>query len=331
MAVQTNEVLAVVVQHIRKEMPDALAKANYLWSLLSNKQAEYVPGGALIQQPIKLIANASKGFISGGAAPINVNITPQLQYMTFNWKFFYTNVSIALDEMTKTVDSPHAVLQYLESKKKGALSDSVRSMTSALHDTATTDVNQFNGFKDIVAASGTAYGGLTNTDYATGAFLPIIDSSASVVAYDTFAKNIQKLKARVQQDGSWGDTKVDTGLMNASTMGAFMAAEQNKQRLVDTNILAAGFDGVRMNGINFYLDDFVPGTQDGSTGDNYLYIFPSSILKMCYRYGLKGKSSPFDGEVRIPNQPVQSNQDYFAGNLVCTNRRLVLNYTTLVA
>ena len=331
MAIQLAEINSLVTQHIRAELPDALMKANFLWSVLADKQAEYIPGGVNIQQPIKLIANSTKGFISGGAAPINVNVAQQFQYMTFNWKYFYTNVSFTLEDFTQTADSPHAVMNFIEKKKEGAKADSIRTLTSALHGSATTDALQFNGLLDIVASSGTAYGGLTDTDYTTGTFLPIIDTTSSAVTYNTFAGNIMKLKARVQQEGVAQSWSVDTGLMNAATMGAFMKAEQNKQRFYEVKKLESGFDGVMINGINVFLDDFTPGSQDGSTNDNYVYFFPKEVLKMCYKYGLKGKTSPFDGDIRIPNQPVESNQVYLAGNLVCTNRRLVYVAKNLIA
>lgn len=331
MAINTNEIASVVVQHIIAEAPDALMKANALWQKLANDQAYYVSGGTNIQFPVKMIANTAQGFITGGASAVNVNPSQQLVYGTLNWKFYNHNVSFTLDDFTQTQDAKEAVLDYVEAKKDGALGDAVRALTAALHASATTDPLSFNGLLDVVAASGTAYAGLTDTDYATGAYLPIIDTTTSVVSYENLAPKIQKIKARIQQTGENTQYPIDMGFANAAVIGAFMASEQAKQRFFESTQLSTGFEGVKINGINLFLDDNTPGTQDGSTGDNYLYIFPSKAFKMAYKYGLKGKTSPLDGEVRIPNQPVMSHQNYFAGNLVCNLRRGILVYKALVA
>lgn len=331
MSINTNEVGSVVVQHILKEIPDALSKANYVWKLLADKQSHYVSGGTNIQFPIKLIANASQGFISGGSAAVNINQSQQLTYGALNWKFFYSNVSFSLEEFTKTQNAPEAIMDFIDAKKEMAKSDAVRALTEGIHNSSTTNALSFDGLKDITAASGTAYGGLLDTDYATGAYLPIIDTTTSSVSYDSIVKNLSKLRARAQQEGSPTEYTLDVGLWNASVEGAFLQAEQLKQRFYESKILETGFVGTKVNGVNFYLDNFVPGTQDGSTGDNYLYVLPSSVLKMAYKYGLKGKKSPMDGSVVIPNQPIESNKMYFAGNLICNNRRMILVFKNLVA
>ena len=331
MAINTNEIAATTVQHIMAELPDALMKANALWQKIANEQAMYVSGGTNIQFPVKLIPNAAQGFISGGAAAVNVNPSQQNVYGTLNWKYFNSNVSFTLEDFTQTQDAKEAVLDFIEAKKNGGLMDAIRALTVALHGSATTDPQSFNGLKDVVAASGTAYAGLLDTDYATGSYLPLIDGTTQVVSYENIAPSIQKIKARVQQFGENAQYPIDMGFANAAVMGAFMASEQAKQRFYESTMLSTGFEGMKVNGINLYLDDNTPGTQDGSTADNFLYIFPSKAFKMAYKYGLKGKTSPLDGEVRIPNQPVMSNQSYFAGNLVCPLRRSILVFKTLVA
>jgi len=331
MAINTNEIAATTTQHIIKELPDGLMKANALWEKIADSQAKYISGGTNIQFANKLIKNPAAGFITGGASAVNVNPGQQNVYGTLNWKYFYHNVSITLEDLTQTQDSEEAIIDMIEAKKNGGLMDAIRDMTVSLHGTATTDPLGFNGLLDIVAASGTAYAGLLDTDYLNNAYLPIIDSTASVVSYTSIAPNINKIKARVQQFGEAGAYPIDMGFCNAAVKGAFEASEQAKQRFYESTMLSSGFEGFKVNGINIYLDDNTPGSQDGTTGDNYLYIFPSKAFQMAYKYGLKGKVSPLDGETRIPNQPVMSNQGYFAGNLVCLLRRSILVYKTLVA
>lgn len=313
------------------EFYDALTKANALWKHLTGEGKYYVSGGTLIQFPIKLIKNTASGFISGTGATVNVNPSVQLQYGQLNWKYYNYNVNFTLEDFTQTQNSEEAVLNYIEAKKEGAKADAIREQTTALHGTAATLTLQYNGLKDIVAASGTAYAGLTDIDYSpTDAYLPNIDTTTSA-NYPTINALIQKMKARMQQEGMAGAKPGELmGLWNENVQEKFLDAEQNKQRFYEAKTLESGFEGIRINGVDFYMDANTPGTKDGSTGDNYIYVFPLSVMKMAYKYGL-GKASPFDGEIRIPNQPVSSNQFYMSGNLVCVNRRLVSVTKTVVA
>lgn len=329
MSINTDEVSAVVKQFIKKEVPDALMKQNAFWNSLM-KRLEYVPGGVNLQFPIKAIANASAGFISGGAQAVNVNQSQQVVYGALNWKHYYYNVSFTLDEMTKALESPEAVINFFKQKKEGGKSDAIRGLSSAVFTSATAAPLAINGLADIVAASGTAYAGLTDTDYATGVYLPIIDTSTSVVAYDPVNLMINKVKARAQQSGE-NANGIDMGFCNENVYGQYLSSVQNQQRFYESTMVSTGFDGFKVNGVNIYMDANSQGSKDGSTGDNYLYVFPSSIMTFCYRWGLAGKESPFDGKVRITNQPVESNQSYISGNLMCNNRRLIGVFKNLVA
>lgn len=333
MTLQVDEIAAVTTQHIVKTLPDALAKENYAAKLFFDENKEYVSGGTNIQVPIKLIANAGQGFISGGASAINVNPSQQFQYMTFNWKFHYSNVSFTLEEFTKVLDAPENKVNFIKGKKDGALSDAIRDLTSGLHGSATSNPLSFNGLADMVAASGTAYGGLLNTDYSDAtAYLPVISTSQVAPSYNVLSPGISAIRQRAQQMGSASKYTVDTGFASQAVLDAYMRSEQNKQRFSAVKIekLESGFLGINVNGVNLYMDGFTSGSADGSTADNYLYIFPKSIMKFYYKYGL-GKASPFDGSKAIPNQPVQTNQVYLAGNSVCENRRLIAVWKNLIA
>lgn len=106
MVFDLNEANSVVTQFIMKEIPDALQRANYLWYVLSGKNKEYIDGGKNIQFAIKTLANQSQGFINGSTDILDMNVNQQMVYGTLNWKYHYSNVSITLDDMTKTSDIP---------------------------------------------------------------------------------------------------------------------------------------------------------------------------------------------------------------------------------
>jgi hypothetical protein len=151
-----------------------------------------------------------------------------------------------------------------------------------------------------------------------------------VTNYQNINYLIAASKARAQQ---WGDNvtyEPDFGLWNKSVQAAFLNACQAQQRFYEEAILSAGFNGVQVNNIEFYMDDNTPGTQDGSTGDNYVYVFPKKVMKLMYKYGFDNPS-PLDDDVRIPNQAIKSYQTFYAWNLLCSLRRLVSVGKTFVA
>jgi hypothetical protein len=325
---QANELAAAVTQYIKSDVPDALEKAHpFLNYLVSSEGKEYQDGGTLIQFPIKTIKNASSGFISGTSAIVDATPSIQLQYGVLNWKFYNFNTNFTLKDYT-IANGKQDKAGFFEKKTKGALADSMREIAEAMHGTSTTNALAPEGLKDIAAASGTAYAGLLDTDYTTGAYLPYI-STATTVNYQTVNDMIVKLRARMQTEGLTGSKMM--GLCNESVYGRFLNSVQAQQRFgTDEAMAKAGFENFIVNGVNIFLDAFAPGSQDGTTGDNYLYIFPKEIMQLMYVFGF-GKESPFDGTVQLPLQPLKSIQHYMAFNLVCNNRRLLAVNKTLVA
>jgi hypothetical protein len=327
MAQQTTELNAAVVQFIEDEKTwDGLAKRTAFMSHLMGKGKKQQRGGLYIQFPIKLIANVAQGFISGTNAVTDITPSIQLQYGTLNWKYYNYNVNFTLEDFT-IAHGKEQIVDFMATKTEGALNDTIRAWSTAFHGSSSSAPLQPEGLQDIFAASGTAYAGLTDTDYGTGAYLPILDSSTEIVNYANINRRVNQLKGRMQKELSPENI---FGLMNEATYSRFQSSVQNQQIFSKEAVFKSGSEGFRVNGIDFFLDADVPGTQDGSTADNYVYIFPIDCMKMYYHFGF-GTKSPFDGEVKMPNQPISSTQHYVSFNLVDVNRRLGVQWSTLVA
>ena len=316
--IQTDELSAVVYQHIIEHAPDSLARQTGFMNYLVKEGKKHQNGGVNIQFPQKLIENASSGFIPGVGAVTSVTPSPQLQYGVLDWKYYYYHVNFTLQDFTVARGESEA-LDFMEAKTEGALDDSSREISLAMHGSSTTNPLNPEGLEDITAASGTAYGGLLDTDYATGAFLPIITTD-TLVNFTNVNKMITELQGRMR--GGLNNKQM-IGLMNQAVYGRYKASVQNQFVFIDhsSGILKTGFKGFDVNGIEFHLDADCPGTQDG-TADNHVYIFPTDIMKMYYCYGF-GKASPLDGRTKMPAEPLMSAQHYMAFNLVCNNRRLI--------
>ena len=334
MAVQTTELYATIYQHIVDNVPDSLSVETAFLDWLTKEGKKKQEGGTYIQFPVKTIANAAQGFISGTNALVNVNPSIQLQYGVLNWKYYNFNANFTLADYTAAMGKEQ-VVDFMDAKVKGCLEDSSREIaialwvgsntsTSVVMNGVTTAGNALypEGLIDIMAASGTSYASLTNTDYSTaaiGTYLPTINTDATV-NYANINSLITKLQAKMRSNKK--ATKI-IGLMNPLAYARYKNAVQNQQIFIDNStILKSGFEGFMVNGVEFYMDADCPGTQDGSTADNYVVIFPVDIMKLYYNFGF-GNASPFDGETKMPNQPIMSIQHYMSFNLVCNNRRLV--------
>ena len=326
MVVQANELAAGVVQFIEsKKVWDALARRTAFMNHLMGEGKEHQVGGLYIQFPIKLIRNLASGFIPGVGATVSGNSSAQMQYGTLNWKYYNYNVNFTLADLN-ICTGEEMMVDILQKKTEGALNDAIREWSTAFHGTSVGSPLNPEGMRDCVAATGTAYASLLDTDYAATAYLPL-NSALTTVNYATINLLINGLKARLQEE------MVPTnmlGLMNAQTYQRFQTSVQNQQLFTESTIFKAGSPGFRVNDIDFSLDADVPGTQDGSTADSFCYIFPTDIMKMYYNFGF-GTKSPFDGEVQLPLQPVMSTQHYVSFNLVCINRRLIAYADHLVS
>ena len=145
---------------------------------------------------------------------------------------------------------------------------------------------------------------------------------------------IEKLRSRTQ--GLYNQTtskeyKVDLAFSNHSTRFAYTASEQNKARYVDQKTLEGGFDVIKINGVDWVVDEFTPGSQDGTTADNFLYILSTASMMLFYKYGFDRKSPLTQTNTIIPNQPIMFNINYLAGNIACENRRVNGLFKTLIA
>jgi hypothetical protein len=323
MTQQSNEMAAGVTQLILKEWSDGLAHASPLWDgVVKGDGREKETGGTYLQAAIKLIPNAAQGFIAGSGA--NVSITPsvQNQYMVLNWKFAYWGTNFTLSDMT-IANGEEDKIKILAKKLKGSINDSNRLFASATHVGSGTYPLYFEGLADVGAASGTAYAGLTDTDYTddTTAYLPYI-STATQPTYATISDMINAIKSRVQVS-EFNPSRI-FGLMNSGTFSKFQQSVQASQMFIDSkDMYSVGMSGFRVNGVEFYLDYYAAGSNTAASADNYIWIIPQDVFKFHYKFGFDNPS-PFDvKDLRIPDQPVLTTQNYIAGNWFCTDRRLV--------
>jgi hypothetical protein len=322
---QLDEVQAVAHNAFEKIMPDQFLTSSAFGSMMSKApNLQYVSGGSKIQQPVQIAENQADGFIDGKFDVLDLSASQQLSFAEFDFKYQNYNVTISFDDITRTDGTPNAIKSLLVEKVNLAAGTSKRTYAKSLHGNgADSNGKAINGLGDVTAASGTAYGGITNTDLDDSTtWLTEIDSSTNTINYANLNSLVGKLIARGQGAGdAAGSFAPDVMISNSFVQDKFLASQQSQQQFVPADDLEAGFRGCVYRGINWYIDEFSPGSADGSTADNFLYVLSTPTFALKYKYGFEGKKAPVDFNGRIPNQAVISSQHFMAYNLVCRARR----------
>ena len=322
MSKQTQELNALVVQYIDDVLFDGLEKCLPLWNYISKEGKKRQKGGTYIQFPIKLLKNQSQGFIPGTGATVSATPSVQLQYGVLPWKYYNCNINFTLEDYNVAMDSALSVMDFFTEKIDGARADMYRDLSASLWGSSSDNPLAFDGIKDICAATGTAYAGLLDTDYDADAYLPFVNS-ATTVSYAAINNMITNVQARMQASANVGNECM--GFANTFVYEKFKNAVQGQQMFLNESEFAkAGFRGFMVNGVEFYLDAYTPGSNVSGTNDNWAVIFPKKAIKFIYNFGFDS-GSPFDTTkegLQLPLEPLKSVQRYLSGNLVCYNRRL---------
>lgn len=320
-----DEVFAVTTKYIDDKIPEIFTITNpLLTEVMKNKK--YVDGGNRLTVALNFKPMSNIQFITGtGADTINISPQENLTPAELDWKYLQTGFSVTLRDLNTTADSKHAIASLVTLKAQNSLASTKQFLAKSFYGSAASNANAFNGFGDIFAAAGTAYAGLSDTDMGVDEagdkiWLPVYDSVSTVVDYQTIEPMITKLKTKASFSGV--GNKLDFMVSNSAVLSAFKQNQQANQRFVSAKNLQAGFDGLEVDGVTWYADDFCPA--------NHLYLISSNSIKFMYKYGFDGKNSPQDvSGLRIPNQPIMTHQRFITGNLFCVDRRVNGKFSNL--
>ena len=328
MATQTynlDEIFAVTTKYIDKNVEEIFCNTTPLLKEIMKKK-EYVDGGNRLTVALDFNPNQAIGYITGTAADLlNVNPQQNLIPAELDWKFMYSNFSITLKDLNATADSRHAIVSLVSQKAKNTLASVRQFLASSFYGSAANNPNAFNGLADIFAASGTAYAGLLDTDLGVDAvgdkkWLPQFDTTSTVCDYQSIEPMLTKLKTKASIEGN--ASKLGYMVSKANILSSFKQKQQLQQRFLPAKDLEAGFDGVNVDGVIWYADEFCPAST--------LYLINADSIKFFHKYGFEGKDSPQDvSGLRIPNQPIMVHQKFYTGNLFCVDRRLNGVFTAL--
>lgn len=320
-----DEIFATTTKYIDDKITEAFGLTTPFMNEVM-KRKKYVDGGNRLTFAIDAIPMNNIGFISGTAADLlDVSTQQNLVPAELDWKYLYTGYSVTLQDLNTTANSKHAIVSLVVEKAKNSLASTKQFLSKSLFASATNNPQAFNGLGDVFAASGTSYAGLLDTDLGVDEagdklWLPQFDTTSTVCDYQSISPMLDKLKTKANFSGT--GSKIDFMISKANILSAFKKAQQAQQRFIAEKDLKAGFDGINVDGVVWYADEFA--------GAGELFLLSSDSFKFMYKYGFDGKSSPQDiSGVRLPNQPIMTHQRFITGNLACTNRRVNGKFTAL--
>jgi len=272
---QLQEAGAVAVQYINDAIPDLLQQMNPLYKKMYERKKHIPEGATYLQFPVAYADNQAQGAISGdGSEQISLNQNQMLTFAQLQWKYYYSNVSISEQDLVQGGDSKTAIKSLVKAKVAQGKNSFVRLMSADLFGSGLSNTKKIDGFTDIFGPSGTAYAGLNNTDVPN--WFPLEDTTTQAINFSTINTMFQQLMIRSGQfpvDGLDSQMNVDYMVSNWYVREQYMASEQIKQRYIDVKKLESGFDGIKFNGAEWHIDANSPGSYDGSTADNKLYIY----------------------------------------------------------
>ena len=327
-ASQLDEAIGVAHKLIADELASSFAQANYFYKVMSTKPHLKKGDGTSITIPVNLAENESKGFFSGEYDTVPTNANQQITHASFDWKYYVSNTTFNLKDFATGTGS-NAVKDLIKTKIALAKQDAVRDISQALHTSSAGDANQINSLKDAAGASGTAYGGLNDTDLS--AWLFERDTTTNTINYANINDKFRVLMGRGQNmSDETGTYAPNLMISNSFVLSKFLNSQQSQQQFTSDADLRAGFAGCQFNGIPYVVDEFCGGSADGAATDNELYILSTNTFRMYYKYGFEGAKSPMDTlTMRLPNQAALSSQTYLVMNLVNIARRYNAVFTAL--
>ena len=317
-----NEIFATTTKFIDDEMPTIFTNTTPLYKEIMKKKV-YVDGGNRLTVPLNFNPTETMGYITGTSADLlNVNTQQNIIPAELDWKYFYSNFSVTLQDLNATADTKRAVVDLVVTKAENTIAAVREFWAKSFYGSANDNPLAINGMADIFAASGTAYAGLLDTDMGVDEvgdkkWLPQIDTTTTTVSYAGIEPMLTKLKTKASLKGN--AAKLGYMVSKAAVLSAFKAAQQTQQRFLPAKDLEVGFDGLNVDGVIWYADEFC----QGSGSAYYLYIINPDSIKFFHKYGFDGKNSPNDvSGLRLPNQPVMIHQKFYTGNLFCVDRRV---------
>lgn len=305
MALNYDNISTTTLQLIRKNLADAIFKANpTAYFFLAKGRVKLASGGKWIEEGIKYAKNSTIQSYSGYDL-LNVNPTEEFTMSKYTWKQIAGSVSMSgLEDLENSGESQ--IFNLLKEKISILEMSMEEKFDEMIHAASTSKAaKDWLGLDELIenvaeASQGTV-GGINRTTYPWWRNRYKSDGS--------FA-NLTSDMRKFYNDCSKGITTPDLLMMAQNIYEAYEDQNAGKLRYSDTNLLDAGFDNIKFKGGTMMWNE---NCQAG-----LIYFINTKYLSMTIHKRRNFVMTPF---VTPYNQDAKVAQMLVAGNMTVSNSR----------
>jgi len=311
MAFNRTYLESVTQKHIVPRIADAVFKGCPMAYYLRDNHTIKLAGGRNIDLPIILKEANAQWYDGVDVADLEV-VEPE-NSAQFDWKWLRVMFTIPETDLDKN-GGEDGVINILEARKEWAELTLIENLSDGLYGTNSSNSKQIDGLQNMFAASGTAYGDLTDTDFTSPAAW-LHEDIAPLTANTLDEEEMRRMRGAVTR----GASKPNFGTCNFPVYNTIWRLAQNDQRFGMEKLANIGFDHVVFEGMPIVPDEHAAGSGYGST-DNVLYFLNMDYIQFFVHENKAFASRVFEP---IPQQNVWIGGIYLGCNLTTNNRRMM--------
>lgn len=309
MAFTYNSLQAFTQSYLAPRVVDATFKgAPYTYWLKANGRLS-LRGGANLQ--FSIIKAGLTGEWYSGTDPATLSVADPFTKAEYNWKFLRVPFMIAEDDILR--NGAENAVDITDATEQTATLTMIDALGTALHGTNASNSKVIDGLQNMGGASGTAYGGLTDTDFVSPATWIMDIYGVGLTSNTLTAQDMRRMVGNVTR----GSNRPNLGLCNFSVYGKIWNLAQNVQRFGMERIAKLGFDHIMFESIPIMPDAYAPGSGYG-TADNWLYFLNTDYIKLVIHEEMAFKAIAYQP---IPQVEVHIGKIKAALNQITTQRR----------
>lgn len=272
MAFSINTIQSITQNYIAPQVVDNTSKGNpYTWWLRENGRMQ-LRGGLTLRFPI-IKSHLNFDWYSGMDSATLEALEP-FTAASFNWYQGRCPFVIPEEDIDKN-NGPDGIVDLVDAVTETAQLTLMEQLATALFGTNASAPKQVDGLQDMFAASGTAYGGLTDTDFTSPASWLTNILSSLLSGNVLSALDMRRMKG----DATRGKATPNLGLCNFPVFGRIWQIAQTNQRFGMERIAKIGFDHIMFENMVIMPDEHAPGSGFTQT-DNWLMMLNTDYIKL---------------------------------------------------
>lgn len=264
MAFSRGNLESLTNKHIVPKLADAVFKGSpFAYWIKENRQVK-LAGGRNIVLPLTLKEGNYSWYNAGDVSTIEV-LEP-FNSAQADWHWLEIPGALWETDIDKN-GGEDGVINLLDATREWLQETMTETLSDMLQGTNASNSKQSPGAQDLFAASGTAYLGLTDTDFTSPASW--LTSIVTPLVANTLDEHEMR---RMRGNVTFGASRPNFGLCNFPVYNKIWKLVQADQRFGMEKIARIGFDHVMFEDMPIMPDTHAPGSGYGST-DNWLQFF----------------------------------------------------------